>query len=126
MLRVGFARVRPEKEQRLRAWLAELSRRLDEVLESFARETTRHEQVFIVLGQDGPLLVYVIEAGDMSTRRTHTRTLRWQSTRNIEPFWKNACWSDCALIRCSSVRFKLFAKMRPNLNISRADSRGIG
>lgn len=64
MLRVGFANIRPEKEAQLRDWLNELGTRQDEVLETFRRETIRHEQVFIVQAQQGPLLVYAIEAED--------------------------------------------------------------
>ena len=52
-------------EPRLRDWLAQLDRRRDEVLESFARETTRHEQAFIIPGEFGPILVYVMEAHDV-------------------------------------------------------------
>ena len=70
MLRVGFAPIRPDKESRLRGWMAELQSRASEVRESFVRETVRHEQVFIVEAKDGPLLVYVIEAEDHGTART--------------------------------------------------------
>jgi Family of unknown function (DUF6176) len=65
VIRVGFARIRPDKESRLHDWLVDLSRRRSEVIESFKRETVRHEQVFILPGGDaGPLLVYVVEAED--------------------------------------------------------------
>ena len=66
MLRVAIERIRPEKEQRLRAWLAELNSRAPEVRETFRAETVRAEQAYIVAGQDGPLLVYVIEAADLA------------------------------------------------------------
>ncbi len=66
MLRVAIERIRPDKEQRLRAWLAELNSRAVEVRETFHDETVRAEQAYIVAGQDGPLLVYVIEAGDLA------------------------------------------------------------
>ena len=62
MLRVGFAYIRPEKEARLRSWLQELQERLPEVRETFQRETVRHEQIFVIQAEGGPLLVYVIEA----------------------------------------------------------------
>src|SRR5262245_56528358 len=65
MLRVGFARIWPDKESRLRAWLAELGSRREEVIESFQRETVRQEQVFIVAGDTGPVLVYAIDAQDL-------------------------------------------------------------
>jgi len=64
MLQVAISRVRPEKEARLRAWLAELNTRIDEVRETFRDETVRAEQAYIVQGRDGPLLIYVIEAED--------------------------------------------------------------
>jgi hypothetical protein len=64
MLRVAISRVRPEKEARLRTWLAELNSRADEVRETFRDETVRAEQAYIVGGADGPLLVYVMEAAD--------------------------------------------------------------
>jgi len=64
MLQVAISRVRPEKEARLRAWLAELNTRIDEVRETFRDETVRAEQAYIVQGGDGPLLIYVIEAED--------------------------------------------------------------
>ena len=64
MLRVAIKRIRPEKESRLRAWLAELNSRADEVRETFRGETVRAEQAFIVPGSEGSLLVYVMEAED--------------------------------------------------------------
>ena len=64
MLRVAFAKVRPEKLEQLESWLRELMSRQDEVRETFVRETVRHEQAFIIQGQDGPLLIYVMEAED--------------------------------------------------------------
>jgi hypothetical protein len=64
MLRVSIRRIRPEKEQRLRAWLTELNSRAEEVRETFRDETVRAEQGYIVPGDMGPLLVYVMEAED--------------------------------------------------------------
>ena len=64
MLRVWISRVRPEKEPRLRAWLAELGARSDEVRATFLDETVRAEQAYIIAGDTGPLLIYVIEAED--------------------------------------------------------------
>ena len=62
MLRVSIKRIRPEKEARLRAWLAELGSRADEVRATFRDETVRAEQAYIIAGATGPLLVYVMEA----------------------------------------------------------------
>jgi hypothetical protein len=64
MLRVSFARVKPEKEQRLRDWLAELMTRQQEVRQSFAQEGARQEQAFILPTSDGPIFVHVMEAED--------------------------------------------------------------
>ena len=64
MLRVWISRIRPEKESRVRSWLKELGSRADEVRETFRDETVRAEQAYIIAGESGPLLVYVIEAED--------------------------------------------------------------
>ena len=64
MLRVTFTKIRPGKEERLRAWLSEVMERQDEVRETFVKETVRHEQAFIVEGREGPILIYAIEAED--------------------------------------------------------------
>ena len=64
MLRVAIKPIRPDKEGRLREWLAELNSRADEVRQTFREESVRAEQAFIVAGAAGPLLVYVMEAED--------------------------------------------------------------
>jgi hypothetical protein len=64
VLRVTFRRVRPDQVDRLRAWMAELMRRQDEVLATFANEGVRHEQAFLLQTTDGPVLVYAAEADD--------------------------------------------------------------
>ena len=64
MIRVAFAKVKPDKVERLESWLLELMSRQDEVRETFIQETVRHEQAFIIRGEDGPLLIYVMEAED--------------------------------------------------------------
>lgn len=66
MLRVSFRAIRPEKEAQLRAWLAELNRRAEEVRATFKDETVRAEQAFIVAGPTGPMLVYAMEAADFA------------------------------------------------------------
>ena len=67
MLKVAIKRIRPDKEERLRAWLAELNLRADDVRETFRDETVRAEQAYIVPGESGPLLVYVMEAADFES-----------------------------------------------------------
>lgn len=64
MIRVAFAKVKAEKVARLESWLRELMQRQDEVRETFALESVRHEQAFIIPGQEGPILIYVMEAQD--------------------------------------------------------------
>jgi hypothetical protein len=62
MLHVTFSRIKPGKEAALRAWLAELSAREDEVRLTFIDERVRHEQASILQLSDGPVLVYAIES----------------------------------------------------------------
>ena len=62
MLQVAIRHVRPEKETKLRMWLAELNARADEVRDTFRSETVRAEQAFIVPGVAGPILIYIMEA----------------------------------------------------------------
>jgi hypothetical protein len=69
MIRVAFRKIKRGKEERLRAWLAELMERQDEVRETFIQETVRHEQAFIIDGPDGSILVYVIEAENIELGR---------------------------------------------------------
>ena len=64
MLYVNIYPIKPGKEARLRAWLSELNDRADEVRATFADESVRAEQAYIVSTSDGPILVYVIEAED--------------------------------------------------------------
>ena len=65
MITVSFARIRPGQEARLRAWLTELASRQDEARQSLAQEGTRHEQLYVLPGADGAVLVYVMEAEDV-------------------------------------------------------------
>jgi hypothetical protein len=64
MLEVVFRRVKDEEVERLRAWMAELNRRAEEVRETFRQETVRHEAAYLLRGEEGPILVYAIEAED--------------------------------------------------------------
>jgi len=66
MLRVAIRHVHPEKEPKLRMWLAELNARSDEVRDTFRNETVRAEQAFIVPDAIGPVLVYIMEAEDFT------------------------------------------------------------
>jgi len=64
MIKTAIFRVRPEKLERLIAWLAELQDRSDEVRETFAQEGVTHEQAYVINTTDGPLLVYIVESPD--------------------------------------------------------------
>jgi Family of unknown function (DUF6176) len=64
MLHVTFRRVRPERVDALRAWMAELDRRREEVRATFRNEGVRHEQAFLIESADGPVLVYAHEVDD--------------------------------------------------------------
>ena len=65
MLKVVMYRVKPEKEQRLREWLLELTQRRHEVRETFIEETVRHEQAYLITTSEGLILIYAIEAEDL-------------------------------------------------------------
>jgi hypothetical protein len=65
MVRVRFFKVRPERLARLRAWMAELAQRDQEVRQTLRQETVRHELAYLIQGPDGPVLVYIIEAEDL-------------------------------------------------------------
>lgn len=69
MIKLSIARVKPDKEARLRKWLEELNERADEVRATFVDETARAEQGFIVTTSDGPLLIYAMEAEDFQRGR---------------------------------------------------------
>jgi hypothetical protein len=69
VLRVSIRHVREGQLERLRWWLAELNRRRDEVRETFAQETVRHEQAYIVAAGEGHLLVYAMELEDEERAR---------------------------------------------------------
>ncbi len=64
MLKLSIRRVRPGKEQGLRDWLGELNRRQEEVRETFAQESVRHEQAYLIPSSDGAILIYAMEAED--------------------------------------------------------------
>src|SRR5262245_3520119 len=62
MLHLTFRRVRDEAA--LRAWMAELGQRADEVRATFRQEGVRHEQAFLLPTPDGLVLVYAHEVED--------------------------------------------------------------
>jgi len=50
------------------------------VVESFHRETVRHEQVFVVPGDTGPMLIYAVEAENLA----HARAAYKESSLRID------------------------------------------
>jgi hypothetical protein len=64
MLQTWIHRIKPEKETRLRAWLAEMNERQHELREVFDDAGVRAEQAFVVSTDAGPLLIYVSEVDD--------------------------------------------------------------
>jgi hypothetical protein len=64
LIRVGFFEIRPDQVERLRAWTHELTRRRDEVLETFRAETTQQECPYLLPGASGPILVYAQQVDD--------------------------------------------------------------
>ncbi|MEU4678520.1 DUF6176 family protein [Micromonospora sp. NPDC023737] len=64
MLKIKVSRVRRDKVEQLKAWLAEATRRADEIRETFVNEGVTHEQGFILETTDGPVFVYAVESAD--------------------------------------------------------------
>jgi hypothetical protein len=69
MLQLAIHKVKPGQEERLRAWLEELNRRRDEVLETFSQEAMRHEVAYLLDGAEGKVLIYAMEVGDPDRAR---------------------------------------------------------
>lgn len=74
MLALVLSNVKPDKVERLRLWMHELTHRRDEVLETFVQEGVRHEIAYLIDGKHGPILVYAIEAEDHETARAAYRS----------------------------------------------------
>jgi hypothetical protein len=62
---LSTAWVKPGKEEELRAWYAELSKRREEVLQGLGNEGVRQEVAFIVPTEHGEMLCVFIEVDDM-------------------------------------------------------------
>jgi hypothetical protein len=65
MLNATFARVAEQDLPRLRAWLAELPERREELVESYRREGTRHELFFVIRARPSPIVVLITEVADL-------------------------------------------------------------
>jgi hypothetical protein len=64
MLYTRFHRIKPDRVERLRSWMEEVSRRRDEAGASYAREGTSHVQAYLLEGGPEPVLVFVAEVED--------------------------------------------------------------
>lgn len=69
MLYTRFYRIKPDRAERLRSWLDEVSRRGDEARASYAQEGTTHVQAFLLEGGAEPLLAFVAEVADPGRAR---------------------------------------------------------
>jgi hypothetical protein len=65
LIHVTFVRIARDQVPRLRAWLAGLVDRRNELAESYRRQHTRRELFHLVEGSDGPLLVITSESDDL-------------------------------------------------------------
>jgi hypothetical protein len=64
MIKLKVSKIRPDKVERLKEWLAEGMQRADEIRKTFADEGVTHETGFILETVDGPVLVYAVESAD--------------------------------------------------------------
>ena len=64
MLSLQFRKIKPEREGQLRAWLAELNARAEEVRDTFRDEGVQHEQGYILPTSEGPVLVWAAQLND--------------------------------------------------------------
>jgi hypothetical protein len=63
-MQVSVRILHPDKVDRARAWFAELTRRSDEVLETFRNEGNHGETVVLVQLGGKPALIYVVDVDD--------------------------------------------------------------
>jgi hypothetical protein len=64
MLYTRFYRVDPDRVERLRAWMREVSRRGEEARASYAQEGTTHVQAHLLQCGPEPILVFIAEVED--------------------------------------------------------------
>ena len=64
MLAVDFYRIHPDQVERLKEWMAEITTRRNEALETYVQEGVRHEMGYLIEGREGPMLVWVMEVHD--------------------------------------------------------------
>ena len=80
MLSIRFSRVHDDQVDRLRAWMAELNQRRDEVLVTLEQEGVHREEAYLLRAVESWVLVYVIDADDPE----HARAIARASTLPID------------------------------------------
>jgi len=71
VLRVAIRSVLPDEVDRLRSWLREVDGpRRHEALATLIDEGCRHEQVYLIEGANGPVVVYVMEVEDVELSKS--------------------------------------------------------
>jgi hypothetical protein len=66
MLRIALRRVNPDHALDLRRWFREVGGpRRQEALATLVDEGCTHEQVLLIEGKDGPVVIYVMEVDDV-------------------------------------------------------------
>jgi hypothetical protein len=73
MLDVSYIAIREDALQRVREWLASLSTRREELSRLAKAQTVSHELAHLIHGENGPVLVYVLEASDLNAARAAIR-----------------------------------------------------
>ena len=74
MLKISFRKVLPGQVEALRKWMGTLMERQTEVVETFVAETVQSEQAWLIETDEGPVLVYCVEADDLQTAASAYRT----------------------------------------------------
>lgn len=69
MLTVSFSKVRDAQLDKLRAWGRELTRRADEVKETYRQEGVSHEASYLIETRRGWILVFAAEVEDREKAR---------------------------------------------------------
>jgi hypothetical protein len=74
MQKISFRKVLPDQVGPLREWMAGLMERREEVLETFIAETVRSEQAWLIESDEGPVLVFCVEAESLEDAAAAYRT----------------------------------------------------
>jgi hypothetical protein len=79
MLGVRFVKIDPAKVEQVRAWMAELGTRRDELQAALRQDTVREEKVFLLDAGTGPILVFVTDNADLA----HAMRMRSENQTRI-------------------------------------------